>query len=106
AGGSRCSRRRRRQGRERGQRTLSMTPDFIIMLIGEGSDPRRVALADELDGRTRDALRASGERLDVIDQQARVALTAKVPRVAVVFCRVNMSDAEIDAIKICRDGGI
>jgi TIR domain len=83
-----------------------MTADFIIMLIGERSDPRRVALADELDGRTQDALRASGERLNFIDQHAPAALAVKVPRVAVVFCRENMSNAEIDAIKICRDCGI
>lgn len=83
-----------------------MTPDFIVMLIGEGSDPRRVALAGGLESRTRNALRASGERLDVIDQDARAALAANVPRVAVVFCRESMSDAEIDAIKMCREGGI
>jgi hypothetical protein len=83
-----------------------MTPDFIVMLIGEASDSRSVALGNELERRTGDALRASGERLAITDHSNLAALDVKVPRVAVVFCRRGMSDAEIDAIKMCRDGGI
>ena len=83
-----------------------MTPDFIVMLIGEASDERGVALRGELEHRTLEALGASGERLAIIDQSDVAALDVEVPRVAVVFCRESMSGTEIEAIGRCRAHGM
>jgi hypothetical protein len=90
-----------------------MSSDFIVMRIGARNDERGVALAQELDHRTQRALQASREHLDVVDQHALEALDRNVPRVAVVFCRGDMSAAksgainpEIVAIKKCIKCGI
>jgi hypothetical protein len=90
-----CSRpHRRRQSRE----LFLMGADFIVMLIGEGDDTRSVALAQNLDNRTKRALQASRERLHVVDQHALDTLDRNVPRVAVVFCREDMTEAESAAV--------
>jgi hypothetical protein len=89
-----------------------MSADFTVMRIGARNDERSVALAQELDRRTQRALHGSRERLDVVDQHAVDALDRSVPRVAVVFCREDMSTAEggainpeIAAIKKCIKRG-
>ncbi len=71
-----------------------MGADFIVMLIGKGDDARSSALAQNLDQRTKGALEASGEQLDIVDQHALDALDRNSPRVAVVFCREDMTEAE------------
>jgi TIR domain len=77
------------------------TANFIAIVVGSESDPRRAELEAELSRRTL-ALADSGERLEVVDQRQVASLGTQVQGAAVVLCREGMSGAEIAAIGECQ----
>lgn len=76
-------------------------PDFAAILIGDQADPHGHRLRELLANRT-EGLDAAGERFEILSQDQLVSLGDSTKAAAVVLCRADMNEAELEAIDTCR----